>query len=106
MIRKYFKNVITIGIFVILSQVVFGQVTFETKVTSYGFMGMGAFESTTKTFLQGDAQRTDAKLKFTGAFMKMLSPKGKVTNIIRLDKELIWDFDNKKKNIPNRLSMK
>ncbi len=86
-----------IGVFVILSQVVFGQITFETKVTSYGFMGMGAFESTTKTYLQGDAQRTDAKLKFTGAFMKILSPKGTTTNIIRLDKELVWAFGDRKK---------
>ena len=86
-----------VGVFAILSQVVFGQVTFETKVTSYGFMGMGAFESTTTTYLHGDAQRTDAKLKFTGAFMKMLSPKGTTTNIIRLDKELVWDFGDRKK---------
>ena len=92
-----YKKIILFGTILILAQVVFGQITYKTKVTSYGFMGMGAFESTTKTYLQGDALRSDSKLKFTGAFMKMLSPKGTVTNIIRLDKELIWDFDNKKK---------
>ena len=88
-----FQTVIAI----ILVQLVFGQVTFETKVTSDGFMGMGAFESTTKTYLRSDAQRTDAKLKFTGVFMKMLSPKGTTTNIIRLDKELVWNFNDSKK---------
>jgi len=93
--HKQIKLIIIIAI--VLAQVVFGQVTFQTKVTSYGFMGMGAFKSTTKTFLQGDAQRTDSKLKFTGAMMKMFSPKGKVTNIIRLDKELLWEFDDRKK---------
>jgi hypothetical protein len=97
MLIKKTKKFMVVGVFVILSQVVFGQVTFETKVTSYGFMGMGAFESTTKTYLHGDAQRTDAKLKFTGAFMKMLSPKGTTTNIIRLDKKLVWDFGDRKK---------
>ena len=92
-----YKKIIMIVTFLIISQAIFGQITYKTKVTSYGFQGMGAFESTTKTFLQGDAQRTDTKLKFTGAFMKMLSPKGTVTNIIRLDRELVWNFDDKKK---------
>ncbi len=89
-----FQTVIAI----VLVQLVFGQVTFETKVTSAGFMGMGAFESTTKTYLRSDAQRTDTKLKFTGTFMKMLSPKdATTTNIIRLDKELVWNFNDREK---------
>jgi len=92
-----YKKIIMIVTFLIISQAIFGQITYKTKVTSYGFQGMGAFESTTKTYLLGDAQRTDTKLKFTGAFMKMLSPKGTVTNIIRLDRELVWNFDDKKK---------
>lgn len=94
---RYNKIKLFVVVAIALAQVVIGQVTFETKVTSYGFMGMGAFESTTKTFLRTDAQRTDTKLKFTGSVMKMFSPKGTVTNIIRLDKELIWDFNDKKK---------
>ena len=60
------KKIMVIGIFLVLSQVIFGQITYKTKVISDGFRGMGAFESTTATFLQGDAQRSDAKLKFTG----------------------------------------
>jgi len=91
------KNIKIIGIIIILFQIVFGQITYKTKVTSYGFRGMGAFESTATTFLQGDAQRTDAKLKFTGKFMKMFSPKGMTTGIVRLDKEVIWNFTDKKK---------
>lgn len=94
---RYNKIKLFVVVAIALAQVMTGQVTFETKVTSYGFMGMGAFESTTKTFLRTDAQRTDTKLKFTGSVMKMFSPKGTVTNIIRLDKELIWDFNDKKK---------
>ncbi len=97
MFIKYFKKIVAIGLFVIFSQMVFGQVTFETKVTSYGFMGMGAFESTTMTYLRTDAQKTETKLKFTGAIMKMFSPKGTTTSIIRLDKELVWSFNDKKK---------
>ena len=94
---KYKQIKIFTVVAIALAQIAIGQITYETKVTSYGFMGMGAFESTSKTFIQGDAQRTDAKLKFTGAFMKMLSPKGTTTNIIRLDKELVWDFTDRKK---------
>jgi hypothetical protein len=86
-----------IGIFVILSQFVFGQVTFETKVTNYGFMGMGAFESNTKTYLLDDAQRTETDLKFTGKVLKYMSPKGTEVSIVRLDKGLIWNVDNAKK---------
>jgi hypothetical protein len=82
---------------IVLTQMVFGQITFETKMTSDGFMGMGAFKSTTKTYLIEDAQKTETKLKFTGAIMKMFSPKGTTSNIIRLDKELIWAFDDRKK---------
>ena len=96
--KMKYKKIKLISVIVLaFTQIAIGQITFETKVTSKGFMGMGAFESTTKTCLQGDAQRTDAKLKFTGAFMKMLSPKGTITSIIRLDKELVWDFTDRKK---------
>lgn len=94
---RYNKIKLFVVVAIALAQIAMAQVTFETKVTSYGFMGMGAFESTTETFLRIDAQRTDTKIKFTGSVMKMFSPKGTVTNIIRLDKELIWDFNDKKK---------
>lgn len=97
MFTKHIKKVVAVGLFVVFSQMVFCQVTFETKVTSYGFMGMGAFKSTTKTYLITEAQRTETNLKFTGAFMKHFSPKGKEVSIIRLDKELVWNFNNKKK---------
>ena len=97
MLIKHFKKIVAIGIFVILSHPVFGQITFETKVTSYGFMGMGAFESNTKTYLIADAQRTEADLKFTGKVLKYMSPKGTEVSIVRLDKGLIWNVDNAKK---------
>jgi len=97
MLIKHFKKIMVIGIFVILAQLVFGQVTFETKVTSYGFMGMGAFESNTKTYLIDDAQRTETDLKFTGKILKYMSPKGTEVSIVRLDKGLIWNVNNAKK---------
>lgn len=95
MIHKQIKLFAVIAI--TLLQMVFGQITFETKLTSDGFMGMGAFKSTTKTYLIEDAQKTETKLKFTGAIMKMFSPKGMTTNIIRLDKKVVWNFNDRKK---------
>jgi len=80
-------------------QFAFGQVTYKEKVTSDGFMGMGAFKSTTKTFLIDDAKRTETSLKFTGKFMKHFSPKGTEVSVVRLDKKLVWNWmlDTKKK---------
>ncbi len=86
-----------IGI-IILAQFAFGQVSYETVVTSDGFMGMGAFESNTKTFVAGDAQRTEADLKFTGKVLKYMSPKGTQVSIVRLDKKLVWNIDDAKKS--------
>ena len=85
-------SIITIA----LAQLAVGQITYETKVTSKGFMGMGAFKSTTKTYLINNAQRTDTKLKFTGKFLKYMSPKGTTVSIVRLDKKLVWTVDKAK----------
>jgi hypothetical protein len=80
-------------------QSAFGQVTYKSVVTSDGFMGMGAFKSTTKTLLVDHAQRTETNLKFTGKFMKHFSPKGAEVSVVRLDKKLVWSWslDTKKK---------
>lgn len=94
---KYRQIKLFTVIIIAFAQMTFGQVTFETKVTGDGFMGMGAFKSTTKTYLIKDAQRTETNLKFTGAFLKHFSPKGTEVSIIRLDKKLIWNIDDAKK---------
>ncbi len=78
-------------------QIVPAQVTFEMALTSNGFYGNGAYISTTKTFIQGDAKRSETEFKFTGAIMKHLSPKGIDTEITRLDKKVFWKFNDKKK---------
>ena len=93
------KKLLTILIVIFIAQVTFGQVTYKSTVTSDGFMGMGAFKSTTKTYLINNAQRTETDLEFTGKFMKHFSPKGVEVSVIRLDKELVWNWtkDSKKK---------
>jgi len=90
-------RLILIAIFAI--QVAFGQVTYKETVKSDGFMGMGAFKSTTKTYLVDYAKRTQTSLKFTGKFMKHFSPKGTEVSVVRLDKKVVWNWtlDSKKK---------
>lgn len=89
--------VVLIALFAI--QFSFGQVTYKETVTSDGFMGMGAFKSTTKTKLVDYAKRTETNLKFTGKFMRHFSPKGTEVSVVRLDKKLVWNWmlDAKKK---------
>ena len=92
-VKMKYKTIKLISIITIaLAQLTMGQITYETKVTSKGFMGMGAFKSTTKTYLINNAQRTDTKLKFTGKFLKYMSPKGTAVSVVRLDKKLVWDW--------------
>ena len=74
-----------------------GQVTIESVMISDGFMGQGAFESNSKTFVQGESQRTETKFKFTGSIMKHFNPGGTEVNITRLDEQLIWKFNDKTK---------
>ena len=83
-----------IVIAIMSAQMSFGQVTYEIEMTSDGYMGMGAFKTNTKTYLIKDAQRTETKTNFTGAFLKYASPKGTEVSIVRLDKNLIWNIDD------------
>ncbi|NOY60796.1 MAG: hypothetical protein GXO75_17955 [Calditrichaeota bacterium] len=79
------------------AQFSFAQVSWETITTSNGFFGQGAFKTLTQTYLQGNAQRTVSKMEFTGSIMKHFSPKGMDSEITRLDKELFWRFNERKK---------
>lgn len=81
----------------VAASVVTAQVTYETTMTSNGFMGMGAFTSTDKTMISGDARRQESNMQFTGSLMKHLSPKGTAVEITRLDKEVFWKFNDKDK---------
>jgi len=73
------------------------QITYETTMTSNGFMGMGAFTSTDRTMISGDARRQESNMQFTGSVMKHLSPKGTAVEITRLDKEVFWKFTDREK---------
>jgi len=95
---KQIIKVLSITLLIAFAQLAIGQVSYETIVTNSGFMGMGAFESNAKTFVAGDAQRTETNLQFTGKILKYMSPKGTVIAITRLDKKLIWNIDDANKS--------
>lgn len=76
---------------------VFGQITFETVMSSNGIGGVGAFNSSSKTMIDGDKKRSESQFQFTGAIMKHFSPKGTNIEITRLDKEVMWSFNDKDK---------
>ena len=86
-----------LALVVLAASVAVAQVTVESKVSSEGFFGQGAFESQTKTMIQGEHQRTETELKFTGSIMKHFSPKGTQIDIIDLEDKVIRTFDDRKK---------
>lgn len=73
------------------------DVTIERVTQFGGFMGMGAFESTETQYVSGDKSRSESTRKFTGALLGSLMPDTKTISITRLDKDLVWDVDEKKK---------
>lgn len=75
----------------------FSQVIYEEVVTSDGLGGMMAFKSTSKTFLTPTARRQTSKTEFTGSFLKHFNQNSANVDITRLDKELFWNIDLKKK---------
>lgn len=91
------KKIVSLMITVMLVQMGIAQVTIESIMTSDGFMGQGAFESKAKTFVQGEAQRSETQFKFTGSLMKHFSPKGTEVSITLLDKQLIWSYNDQQK---------
>ena len=89
------KTTIVMVYLVTFTSFLYAQVTIESKMTSNGIAGQGAFESKTKTMIQGDSRRTETEFKFTGSIMKHFNTNVTDIEITRLDKELFWRFNNK-----------
>jgi len=94
---KMKKLLSVVSLLLLAANLLLAQVTYETVTTSNGFHGQGAFTSTSKISLSGDAKRSDNSFQFTGSIMKHFSPKGINTEITRLDKQLFWKFNDKDK---------
>lgn len=72
------------------------DVTIERTVKFGGFAGIGAFDSKEVEYFSGDKQRVETTRKFTGAILGSLMPDAKTTRITRVDKDLVWEVDEKK----------
>ena len=70
---------------------------YEQFVHNEGFRGKFAFESHDIISLTKDRKKTDATFKFTGAILGRLTGEQKSVQIIRLDKDLIWQINVNKK---------
>jgi len=74
------------------------DVTIQKLVKSSGLGGLGAFETTEKLMISGDKESTKGTTKYSGKFSSLMNKSAKeATSITRLDKELIWNLDQEKK---------
>ena len=94
--RLHIPSILVFAAFT-FSTALFGQVTIESVTTSNGINGQGAFEVRTVTRLINEAKRTETQFRFTGTIMKHFNRKGTDIEIIRLDKKLIWKFNDRDK---------
>jgi hypothetical protein len=66
---------------------------YEQYVHNEGFRGKFAFESHDIITLTPDRRRTDSTFKFTGAVLGRLTSEERSAEIVRLDKDLIWQIN-------------
>lgn len=62
-----------------------------------GFKGVGAFEGTSVSRIQGLKMAESTASRFTGAILSLLPGGGEKITIHRIDKGVIWELDTKKK---------
>ncbi len=70
----------------------------SANVTNFGFKGFFANSGTETVYTNGEMERQDQNFKFTGDVLSKLGKKQSRSNITRLDKNLVWQMDNRKKN--------
>ena len=69
----------------------------SANVRNFGFKGFFANDGTETLYTNAEMQRQDQQFKFTGDVLSKLGKKEDRSNITRLDKNLIWQMDNRKK---------
>jgi len=70
----------------------------KTKYSSTGFKGFMAQEGTQDSYTFPDKRRTNRTNKFSGSVLSRITGSQSTSDIIRLDKGVEWQADNKKKN--------
>lgn len=67
--------------------------TVETVSKFGGFKGVGAFEGTAVSRIQGLKMAESTASRFTGAILSLLPGGGEKITIHRIDKGVVWDLD-------------
>lgn len=70
---------------------------YEKYVDNEGFRGKFSFQNLEVITVMPDKQATDTAFKWTGAIMGRLMKDRHTIDIVRLDKDLIWNIDMKEK---------
>lgn len=91
--RMWLMVVLAVGLLV-LPELVLADVVIKQKTTATMVGGVIKSNGTMTTMISGDKQRTDSEIKTK---VLLFSPTTKTTDIMRLDKELVWNLENKKK---------
>lgn len=86
----------------VCSSPVFADVTVERYTKFGGFSGVGASEFYEKDFIKGLKKNTESKKKFTGKFLGKMVGEKKSSTIYRVDRDLIWNINHKKKSYTER----
>lgn len=70
----------------------------NSSVSNSGVKGFGGHKGTFTSSTTTDIQRRDDTFKFSGAILSRVGGTQNRSNIVRLDKDLEWALDNKRKN--------
>ncbi len=70
----------------------------KSTVSNSGVKGLGGHEGTFTSSTTSDISRRDDTFKYTGAILSRFGGKQDRSNIVRLDRNLEWAMDNKRKN--------
>ena len=84
---------------IVLASAATADVKLKHKTKNSGFAGIGASEGEGITLLAADKMKSTTTTRFTGGVVGFFAGKGPrtQTTITRLDKELIWEIDEKEK---------
>jgi hypothetical protein len=96
--RGVYKFCIPVLLVIVYSSPVMADVTVESYTKFGGFGGMGATESQEKVSIKGLKKNVESKGKFTGKLLGMMGGEKKNSTVYRVDRDLIWNINHKKKS--------
>ncbi len=101
------KTVLAILILLLsLPGVVYSDVMIKSKTSMGQMLGIGSTESTSTTYIKGEASRSETSTSFKSELLKMgdAGMASEIIEITRLDKGFVWNLDQKNKTY-NEISL-